>query len=36
MADVPEELIADVVKYSLAAFLVVVLLLLVLLAVSAL
>ena len=36
MADVSEELLADVVKYSLAAFGVIVLLLLVLMAVAAL
>jgi hypothetical protein len=36
MPDVPEEMVADAVKYSLAAFLVVVLLLLFLMAVTAL
>lgn len=36
MADVPEELLADAVKYSLAAFLVIVVLLVVLMATSAL
>lgn len=35
MADVPEELVADAVKYSLAAFLVIVLLLLLVMAISA-
>lgn len=36
MADVPEKLIADAVKYSLAAFLVIFALLLVVMAISAL
>lgn len=36
MADVPEEMVADIVKYSLAAFLVVVVLLLLLMAATAL